>query len=336
MAVTVDVLATAGVASREALRGTGVRAELLLLPSTRISLDQLIECYRNAVRLSSDPLLAYRIGSAIHLPAYGMYGFAMLCSPDARRSMEFAVKYHSLAAPVATIKFAECNKLATWQIEPVSHPRIDPRLYAFVTELQMAIHISLHRDTMGERFTPREISLSYSQPNCNGPLSEAFGCPIRYGQPSNRLVYDASWLDVPPRFRSVTNHASVLALCDQELADLMKRSGVVGMVRSIILQDIANDSSFAATAKALQVPPRTLRRQLRQRGTSFQELLDEVRAQIAAKYLQRTVMTNEDIAFALGFSDAANFRHAFRRWTNKTPREYRCAIGSKPDLQITA
>src|SRR6266404_3972114 len=143
------------------------------------------------------------------------------------------------------------------------------------------------------------------------------------------------WMSLRGSEASPTMRRS-LPFATQELADLMKRSGVVGMVRSIILQDIANDSSFAATAKTLQVPPRTLRRQLRQRGTSFQELLDEVRAQIAAKYLQRTVMTNEDIAFALGFSDAANFRHAFRRWTNKTPREYRCAIGSKPDLQITA
>lgn len=81
--------------------------------------DQLIECHRNAVRLSPDPLLAYKIGSAIHLPAYGKCGFAMLCSPDARRSMDFAAKYHSLAAPVAAIKFTECNKSAIWEIEAV-------------------------------------------------------------------------------------------------------------------------------------------------------------------------------------------------------------------------
>ena len=64
---------------------------------------------------------------------------------------------------------------------------------------------------------------------------------------------------------------------------------------------------------------RTLRRQLRDENVSFRQLMDELRAHIAMKYLQETTMTNEDIAFALGFSDAANFRHAFRRWTKKTP-----------------
>jgi AraC-like DNA-binding protein len=48
--------------------------------------------------------------------------------------------------------------------------------------------------------------------------------------------------------------------------------------------------------------------------------MDDLRAHIAMRYLQETTMTNEDIA---GFSDAANFRHAFRRWTNKTPSEFR-------------
>jgi len=52
-------------------------------------------------------------------------------------------------------------------------------------------------------------------------------------------------------------------------------------------------------------------------------LLDELRTHIALKYLHMTKLSNEDIALALGFSDAANFRRAFRRWTNKSPSEIR-------------
>jgi AraC-like DNA-binding protein len=68
---------------------------------------------------------------------------------------------------------------------------------------------------------------------------------------------------------------------------------------------------------------RTLRRQLREQGISFRGLLDELRMQIALKYLRTTRLANEDIALALGFSDAANFRRAFRRWTSKSPSEIR-------------
>jgi AraC-like DNA-binding protein len=66
-----------------------------------------------------------------------------------------------------------------------------------------------------------------------------------------------------------------------------------------------------------------LRRQLREQGVSFRGLLDELRMHLAIKYLRTTKLANEDIALALGFSDSANFRRAFRRWTNKSPSEFR-------------
>lgn len=69
--------------------------------------------------------------------------------------------------------------------------------------------------------------------------------------------------------------------------------------------------------------PRTLRRRLEAQGTSYREILAGVRQGLAIEYLRKTRMTTEDIASRLGYSDAANFRHAFLRWTGKTPHEYR-------------
>ena len=78
-------------------------------------------------------------------------------------------------------------------------------------------------------------------------------------------------------------------------------------------------------AQLLGTTSRTLSRQLRDQGTSFRTLSDQLRSQAAMKYLRETTMTNEHIASALGFVDEANFRHAFQRWTGKTPSEYRRA-----------
>jgi AraC-like DNA-binding protein len=70
---------------------------------------------------------------------------------------------------------------------------------------------------------------------------------------------------------------------------------------------------------------RTLRRKLREEDTSFRQLVDELRRDFALRYLRDTDLTVEEIAETLGFSDAANFRHAFRRWTNTAPYEFRSA-----------
>jgi AraC-like DNA-binding protein len=71
------------------------------------------------------------------------------------------------------------------------------------------------------------------------------------------------------------------------------------------------------------VAQRTLRRKLREENSSFRQVVDELRRDIAIRYLRDTDLTVEDIAESLGFSDAANFRQAFRRWTKAAPYEFK-------------
>ena len=100
------------------------------------------------------------------------------------------------------------------------------------------------------------------------------------------------------------------------------------------MRNIANRPTFSAAAQQLKTTTRTLRRQLRLQNTSFRELSDELLVYVAMKYLRDTEMTNEDIAFALGFSDEANFRHAFRRWTRRTPGEFRREVSPSTTTEL--
>ena len=323
ISAVLDALVAEGVSPVGAFGDADVSLDDLHLPSMRISRNQLIQCYRNAAALSRDLHLPYTIGSSVHLSAYGMYGYAMLCSTDFRRTMEFAVRYHQLATPLATIAFHERDRMGVWTIEPLLHPRIDSLLYRFVTELQIATHISLHRDIMGESFKPREISLRYGVANDFQITPALVGCPVRFEQATNQIEFDLAFLDAPPKLGNRTTYPSAIALCDDLIADLVLRSGAAGRVRSLLSTDVAERPSFATVAKLLETTPRTLRRQLRLQNTSFRELSDELRVHAALRYLRETTMTMEDIAFALGFSDSANFRHAFRRWTGKAPQDFR-------------
>src|SRR6202022_3116053 len=106
-------------------------------------------------------------------------------------------------------------------------------------------------------------------------------------------------------------------------SELKLNTGVAGRVREIFLANLGQPTNFERVAGHLKMSSRTLRRKLEQEGTSFRELIDELRAHAAIKYVRDTNLTIEDIAFALGFSDAAAFRHAFRPWTKSAPHEYR-------------
>ena len=325
IAMVVESLRDEGVSSREALAGIHISETQLASPAVRVSANQVMESYRNAIRLSPNPHFAYHTGLRFHVSTYGMYGFAILSSTDFRRTMAFAVEYHQLAAPLVDVQFLEQDKDAAWTMAPLPYPQVDAQLYKFIVELQAGVHVSLHRDIMGQSFCPSELHFTFGRPRGAKKDDAIFDCPVRYGQPENKLVFDAGWLNGTPNLGNEVTFSEVSALCDRLLRELELNTGLAGRVRQIFLACMSQPTSFDLIARRLKMSPRTLRRKLEQEGTSFRELIDALRAHAAIKYVRDTDLTIEDIAFALGFSDAAAFRHAFRRWTKSAPHEYRRA-----------
>jgi AraC-like DNA-binding protein len=252
-----------------------------------------------------------------------MYGFAILCCPDFRKAMAFAELYRALATPLATIQFAEQDGVASWIIEPNARATPDPQAYRFITEMQIGIHISLMRDIMGPAFVPDQISVAYPETHDFGLPMAQIGCRLSFASSTNQISFRSAWLDQATNLGNKTTYPAVVAFCDELLDDLRSRIGLAGEIRALLLRNISSPPTLAAIAKVLEVSDRSLRRQLREQGIPFSGLLDELRMQIALKYLRTTRLANEDIALALGFSGAANFRRAFRRWTNKSPSEIR-------------
>jgi AraC-like DNA-binding protein len=237
--------------------------------------------------------------------------------------MRFAEMYHQLATPLADISFKEEGGHGEWTIAPLPHPDVDAALYRFLVELQFGIHKSLHRDVMGPEFSPCGLSVTYGPTADARDYSETFGCPVAFGQAENKFIFDSTWLDGAPTLGNELTYAAVLSLCDQLMDEFQQRAGVAGRVREALLVNLARPTSFSSVAKHLTMATRTLRRRLTEEDTSFRKLLDELRMQVAIKYLRDTDLTVEDIAHALGFSEAANFRHAFRRWTKGAPNQFR-------------
>ena len=89
-----------------------------------------------------------------------------------------------------------------------------------------------------------------------------------------------------------------------------------------------------AIAKRLACSPRTFQRKLKQAGTSYTCLLDEMRQQLSVHYLREAPIAVSEIAFLLGFSESSAFHRAFKRWTGISPGEFRLAQAialNKPD-----
>lgn len=286
VAMIFDALTAAGVSPADALQGVNLSPDIVSSPATRVSLNQILQCCRNALNLSRAPFFAYEIGLRFHVSTYGMYGFGILSSTSFRQAVQFAVKYHELAAPLVGISFQEDDRYGIWSIEPAPHPAVEASLYEFVVEMAFGIAIALHRDVMGPDFIPKELRVAYQPSHDLSAYRTAFGCDMLFGQATNELVFDVAWLNAVPQLGNRITHSVVVLLCDKFLSELQLQKGMAGQVRRVLLVNLARPTRLEAVARQLKIAPRTLRRKLREEKTSFREVLDDLRMHAAIKFLR--------------------------------------------------
>lgn len=327
IALLVDALGAEGVAAAAVLAGSGLAPAALLDAATRVSVRQLLAVHANALRLAPQPDFALHTGLRTRITHFGLYGYALLASATARQAIDFALRYRALASPLIGLGFehrAEAGE-AVWVFDDPLDLGRDSALRRFVVELQLGTQLALHRDLLGAALVPRRVRLRHAAPAHAALYRELLGCPVAFGGSADELCFDAAWLDHPLAFASPVNAELARRTCDQLLAemeharDAARPAGVAARVAALLLRSPGQFPDAAAVAGSLGLHERSLRRHLRAEGRSFQALRDEVRSKLARDYLRDTALSTEDIAAALGFGDAANFRHAFKRWTGESP-----------------
>ena len=123
-------------------------------------------------------------------------------------------------------------------------------------------------------------------------------------------------------------HQQLLATAQARIKQLAVSDTFKGRVQQLLGPLLhGHTPSLEETASQLGLPDWTLRRKLKEEGTSFQLLLDEMRRDLALGYMRDTQLSLGEIAFILGFSTPGAFQRAFKRWTGETPGGYRRRIG---------
>lgn len=314
-----------GIGEGRLLEGTGISVSALRDPKARVSRRQLFAVIRNFIRVAPDDHCALDAGASFHISNYGFYGYALLSSASCRDAVEFAITYRQLAAPTIGMQIAVSGSDAAWELTPLADADQDLSIQRFTYDFQCAVNFSLHRSVFGADFRFLSIDLPLSAPGYADRYESMFGCPVRFRAPAGRMHFLTQWLDRRPVGSDPITHAMVKELCDDMLARIGTRQGIVGDIHNRLISHPGSFPNLERMAAALHIGARTLRRRLRAEGRTYQQVVDEVRLQLAIKYLEDTDMSQEDVASRLKFSGAANFRRAFRRWTGQAPGQVRSA-----------
>lgn len=318
----VDILLGLGVPADAALAGTGLQRTDFQRAETRVSAQQQLSVCANALRLSPQADVALRAGLAARITQFGLYGYALLSSPTAREAVAMAMKYRALTAPLVGMSFTEGDDWVAWRFSDAYRLGERSPLYRFVLEWQLGTQLALHRDVLGTALQPRAVSLPYPAPAHAARYAELLGCPAEFDASGRcELLFDAGWLAHVPAQGNPATALVARETCERLLAEFQQARGVTSRLIAFLLLQRAPGRfpGIEEVAAAWAISSRTLRRQLADEGQSFQQLLDRVRCQLALDHLRHTKLSNDEIAATLGYSEAANFRAAFKRWTGLTP-----------------
>ncbi|WP_372958848.1 AraC family transcriptional regulator [Marinobacter sp.] len=307
----------------EVLRGSGLRKSGLRDPGTRVSVNQILTVFRNAMAVSGSSTLALRTGSRLHITACGIYGYALLSSPTHRHAADFVIRYDRTLHPLTEMRYRLDQGIASWTFEPTVETDTGTELYRFVVELKLSAMRSVLEDLHNPGFRLLKARVAYPPPAHARAYREYLGCEIEFGQGTNTLCYEAAMTEEPMARADPLTHETMRRFCDQALLQLNEKSSLADTVRILLLEQPDQFVHLGAVATTLGMTERTLRRKLLAEETSFRQLLTEARTRLAISYLRSTNLTNEAIALRLGYSDAANFSHAFTRWTGVPPNRYR-------------
>lgn len=285
----------------------------------RVSSEKVQRLDVEAVKRTGDPLFVLKGADYFRPPHLGALGFAWLASNDLRTAFARLKRYVRVVQSDLAIDFEEAGGLF--------HVRLysdAPDFYADLSEdsLQSSV-LKLCRLVAGDDFNPVRVRFRKDPPADAAYYFELFRCAIDFNAEDTEFVIRQADVDrrltgANEELANLNEHIVVKYLAHHD------RKDIVNQVKASIIHGLASGTvSEQTVADAIHTTPRNLHRKLSNENTTFKQLLNEIRQDLARQYIQDRSKTLTEIAFLLGFSEVSSFSRAYKSWTGVPPSQSR-------------
>ena len=310
-----------GIRPSDVLRRAGLPDDLFARGPLSVPTEAYFRLWRGLEEEAGDPLLPIRIGRAITVEVFDAPIFAALCSPNLLTAVRRLARYKLLIGPMA-LHVHEGERSCALELEWLGTP-LEPPAALVATEL--VFFVQLARLATREEIVPLAVTTP-RPPEPGDAYSQYFGCPVERG---SRHGVTFSAIDAGRPF--LTANEQMWKFFQPELrrrlSELDESATFAERVRGALLELLpGGSSSLESVARKLAVSSRTLQRRLRAEASSFQQVLDTTREELARHYLSSSELTGAEIAFLIGFDEPSSFFRAFQSWTGQTPEHARAAM----------
>lgn len=309
-----------GFATADLLAAAGVTRATLADPDARIPGPTVLAIWQGLRERTGDPALQLVAPTTLPFGAYRVIDYLVAASATVGEGVGRFAGFFGLIADAVSLRVHRDRSehllsLAMADGSPVPPVYVDYVFAALVNRIRMRIRPDL---------AVRRVELRQPEPPVSAPYGEVFGAPVCFGAADDRLCFsDEEW-----RAPTVSADAALARLLEEHARILAQRLPPAGSsfkaeVQKAIAAVPPEGGSAADIARALHVSVRTLQRKLIKAGTTFRDVSNAVRGQLAVGYLADPKVSIAEVAFMLGFSDQSSFHRAFRRWTGESPGRWR-------------
>lgn len=317
----VQHMADRGISRQELLNGTSFSdPEAFAAGGDLIEANDYCAIIRNALALTGNPALGLTRSQQVLLSDFDAYGYAIMSSENLGAVATIGIEFWMLSGSLLEIHQYIDGDVAVFEFAP-RVPMND--VLPYVAEESMSVTYQLCHFLVGDKFAATEVDFAFAEPGYVDEYKKVFHCPLRFNAPMNAIRVPVSVLDEPLMMSSPQVASLCKAQCDALMKKLSEHDEFVESIRRCLIEAKPNFPTIEDMADRLHISARTLRRRLKERQTSYRDLLDEIRLELAQQYLRDTHLSIDQIAALVGFEETTSFRKAYKGWTGVSASQYR-------------
>lgn len=286
------------------------------------------ELFQLATEATGQSNIGLKMGRAMQVAHLGVLGMLVISCDTAEDAFDLVIRYQDLLGNGGKVTRHIEGDEAIIGFE--TNPQ---RFKAYCRENDeycFAGWVNVGKMVGGAQFRPNKVSFAHPRPADSSEQEAFFECPVEYNAPFNQIRMPANYAQIKlfggnPQLKGLLEAQAKQRL--QTLQGLQTDADpVVAKTKQFIAEAMAYGiPSVDEAAEQFHTSARTLQRQLEHAGKGYKELVDEVRADLASKYMRDDKLSLLDVALMLGFSEQSSFQRAFKRWFDQTPGQYRTA-----------
>jgi len=293
-------------------------AELRLDASNQINFLNLAA---TAVR---DDLFGFHLAQPIDLRELGFLYYVAASSETLDDALLRLTRYSSIVNQGIALRHIE-GKLIRIELHYVG---ISRHLDRHQIEFFAAYLIRLCRQLTGTRLVPTRVRFTHRRDGKYPEFTELFGSELEFGAKVDDVSFAPAVKTMPIVSADPYLNKFLIKYCEEALA---RRSARPSSLRTTVENEIVpllphGLVSAKEIAPRLGMSQRTLARRLSSEGLTFSDVLQDLKVHLAKRYLADRTLAISKIGWLLGYQEVSSFTHAFRRWTNKTPQQFRSRL----------